>query len=364
MKKLKISFVIYRPNLSGGARVTAKHAQMLKQAGHDVTVTGLGKARPSIREHIRALKKGRIARDTLAYDQHFKDVGIEVKTIDYKDKIDAHDLPDADIVIATFWRTAEWVNALPANKGRKVYFVQSHEIFPQFPEDRVRATYKMPMYKIAIAKWVARIMDTEYDSKNVRVVPNSADFSIFNAPERQKNKTPRIGFLYAHASVKGVDVTIRAIEKIRQTIPDLEIVSFGSVEPNDELPLPSGCKFSHRPPQEKIKDIYASCDLWIVGSRIEGFHLPPIEAMACRTPVVSTRVGGPEDLIVDGKNGYIVDIEDDDTLAARGLEILSSSPETWKTISQAAYETAISFSWPEAGKKFEQALFEAIETPV
>ena len=343
--------------------MTAKHAQMLVQKGHQVTVTGLGHAKPSLQERVRALKKGKIARDRLSYDQHFRDVGIIPRTLDYQDRVHAEDLPDADIVIATFWRTAEWVLELPPEKGRKVYFLQSHETFPHFPEDRVRATYLSPMHKITIADWIARVMRDEYDQHGVEVIPNSADYTIFNAPSRKKNSTPRIGFLYAHSSVKGVDIAIKAINIVREKIPDLKLVSFGSVEPTKSLPLPSDCEFHHRPPQTKIREIYASCDLWLVGSRIEGFHLPPIEAMACRTPVVSTRVGGPDDLITNGVNGFVVDIEDYHALAEKAAEVLTLDPDKWKQMSEAAYKRATSYTWEDAGKKFEAALLDIMALP-
>ena len=359
---MRVSFVIYRPNLSGGARVTAKHAQMLKAAGHEVFVTGLGKSKPDLLSRIRGLRHGKLLKETVPDPQHFISAGVDVNMIDYEDSIEAHHLPDADIVIATFWRTAEWVAKLPSENGKKVYFIQSHEIFPYFPEERVRATYRMPMHQIAISEWVSRTMEQEYGNPKPDVVPNSADFDTFSAPEREKNKKPRVGILYAPSSVKGFDVARDAIEIVRRTIPELNVVSFGSTEPTDDLPLPESCEFHFRPPQSKIRDIYASCDAWIVGSRVEGFHLPPIEAMACRTPVISTRVGGPEDIIQDGVNGFLVEVEDVDSLAAKTIELLHASDEKWRAMSEAAFRTAHSYTWQDAGDRFEKALLRAMKS--
>jgi glycosyltransferase involved in cell wall biosynthesis len=96
------------------------------------------------------------------------------------------------------------------------------------------------------------------------------------------------------------------------------------------------------------------------GSRVEGFHLPPLEAMACRCPVVSTRVGGPLDVIEDGVNGYLVNVNDADALAERLIRVLSLSDEGWTRMSDAAYRTATSYSWDEATSLFERALELAI----
>ena len=69
------------------------------------------------------------------------------------------DLPDADIVIATWWETAEWVNALSPAKGRKVYFIQHHEVFSYLPVERSRATYRLPLHKIVISRWLKDLME-------------------------------------------------------------------------------------------------------------------------------------------------------------------------------------------------------------
>ncbi len=205
--------------------------------------------------------------------------------------------------IATWWETAEWVAKLSPSKGAKMYFVQGHEIFPGLPLERCRATYRLPLRKIVVAEWLRRTMATEYGDTDVDLVPNSVDHEQFHAVPRGKQARPTIGFLYSPVGIKGVDVALRAIELIHRRVPDLHVVSFGlTVLPPS---LSTGIDFQHDPPQMALRDIYASCDVWLTASRSEGFNLPAMEAMACRTPVVSTRTGWPEESIVDGLNGYL-----------------------------------------------------------
>ena len=158
-----------------------------------------------------------------------------------------------------------------------------------------------------------------------------------------------------------MDVCLKAIETVRRSLPDLRIVSFGAEKPEERLPLPPGSEFHFQPPQDRIRDLYARCDVWLCGSRREGFHLPPLEAMACRTPVVSTRVGGPLDTLQEGVNGHLVDVEDADSLAARLLDVLRLAPEAWRAMSDAAYATAKSLRWEDSTLRFEQALSQALE---
>jgi glycosyltransferase involved in cell wall biosynthesis len=64
-----------------------------------------------------------------------------------------------------------------------------------------------------------------------------------------------------------------------------------------------------------LPSIYADLDVLVVSSDNEGTPVSVIEAMASGRPVVGTRVGGLPDLIVDGKNGYLVAPKDPDGLA-------------------------------------------------
>lgn len=166
---------------------------------------------------------------------------------------------------------------------------------------------------------------------------NSVDTQQFYAPPRGKQPVPTIGIMYAQAAWKGCKVSFEAIAQVAQKIPNLRIIAFGSNEPVPELPLPANTTFTCLPEQHHIKDIYASCDVWLCGSMGEGFHPPPSEAMAYRCPVVSTEVGGPMDLIKSGVNGYLAPIGNAQKLA-EGLEkVLTLSEVQWREMSDAAY---------------------------
>lgn len=89
--------------------------------------------------------------------------------------------------------------------------------------------------------------------------------------------------------------------------------------------------------------------------------MPLLEAMACRCPVVSTRSGGPIDIIEEGVNGYLTEVGDVGALADRMLHVLRLSHEEWRQMSDAAYRTATRFNWDDATDLFEDALELAAE---
>jgi glycosyltransferase involved in cell wall biosynthesis len=199
-------------------------------------------------------------------------------------------------------------------------------------------------------------MSTRYGDEVVTLVPNSVDRTQFFAPERGKQSTPTVGVLYSTTPSKGLDVSLSALQIVRDKLPDLHTVSFGSYQLNSNFALPKGAEFFLRPPQDKIRDLYAQCDVWITASRSEGFNLPAMEAMACRTPVVSTRTGWPEEAVKTSVNGVLVDIDDRVGFVDAIQWVLSRSDEDWRRLSANAYATVAPCSWRTSAKMFEEAL--------
>lgn len=346
---MRITFLLPPVNMSGGIRVIAIHAQNLAQRGHQVTLVSTPKPKTRKLHHIQAALGLRRAPKS-----HLDSLQLDHRVLESARPIVDADVPDADIVISTWWETAEWAQRLSPAKGRKVYFIQGYEIFHEAGAERCRNTYRMPMRKIVVARWLARIMRDEYADADVDIVHNSVDKVQFNARERGKQPRPTLGLLYSDAPVKGVDMALRAVAILRQRIPDLRVVSFGSAQPGavaGELG-----DFHFDPPQSSIKDLYAQCDVWLSASRSEGFNLTAMEAMACRTPVVSTRTGWPEEAIVDGVNGALADIDDAQGLADAAAGILALPDERWRAMSQAAFDAVGDSSWDRSTLLFEQAL--------
>ena len=348
---MRITFVLAAADLSGGNRVISIYANRLANRGHQVTVVSRPRRPVSLKDKFLAwLGNQPIPKNQKSWPSHFDNFAGHRQIESYR-PIGSDDLPDADVVIATWWETAEWVVELPQEKGRKIYFIQHYEAHPGQDTARVDATWKLPMHKIVVSKWLAeRAVDDD-----VSLVPNAVDLQQFNAPPRGKQPTPTVGLMYSIVPFKGCDVSLKAFELARQKIPNLKLVAFGNRAPTSQLPLPVDAQFSMRPPQDGIRDIYSCCDVWLVGSRNEGFGLPILEAMACRTPVIATRTGAAPELLADG-GGAIVPIEDAASIANQIERIVTLPDEHWRIISNAAYRKAVEYSWDDAADLFEAAL--------
>jgi glycosyltransferase involved in cell wall biosynthesis len=354
---MRITFILPTAGLQGGIRVIAIYAQHLSRRGHLVNVISTPQVF-SARQTLKSLLLGRRLPST--EPSYFDNSDIPHRVLDSVRPVTDADVPDGDVVIATYYTTAFGVLRLSPHKGAKAIFIQGYEIEEGKSNPVLDQTWRMPMHKITISKWLHQLARDKFGDSCVSHVPNSVDTNQFHGPARPKNPTPTIGLLYSSVPLKGVGTSLKAIKHVVAAIPSVRLICFGAERPHFRLPLPQFAEFHYRPRQDKLRELYAQCDVWLCGSNIEGFHLPPLEAMACRCPVVSTRVGGPLDIIEEGFNGYLVDVKDDQALADRVLHILNLSNDDWRRMSEAAYRTATRYTWDNATDLFEQSLYRTV----
>ena len=96
----------------------------------------------------------------------------------------------------------------------------------------------------------------------------------------------------------------QTFEEMRASIPESNIVVTGYVSPND---LPA---------------YYSLIDVFVHPSLHDGMPNAILEAMACERAVIATPVGGTKDIVEDGKNGMLVNVNDADALAEKILALL------------------------------------------
>lgn len=348
---MKITFVV--PDYSrvaGGMRVIAEHARRLRRRGHEVVVVATPGGKPSMVRRIFDSLRGRKPAKGF-----FEDGEMELRLLDRFRPVTDADVPDADVVVATWWRTAPGVAALSRKKGAKALFIQGYELDPGQSDPAIDATWRMPLRKIVVARWLRTLAATRFDDRAALLVPNGVDASHFDAPARKRRATPTAGLVYWKLPLKGVDVSLEAVRRARRELPALRLVAFG-VEPEDrKLPFPDGTVYHREPAQASLPGIYASCDTWLWGSRQEGFGLPLLEAMACRTPVVATDAGAAPE-ILERTGGVVVPTGDPQAMADALLRMLRLPEADWGRLSESARDVASSWSWDRASALFEDAL--------
>jgi glycosyltransferase involved in cell wall biosynthesis len=359
---MRVTFVLPYTGLSGGGRVLSIYAECLHRRGHEVLVVTAPQPKRRLFWKLRSLVRGKgwPKKKWEPEPSFFDGLAVPQHVLESARPVVDDDVPDADVVMATYWKTASGVARLSPRKGAKAILLQGYETSPGIWEPAIDSAWRLPLQKIVVSKWLRDLARDRFGDTNVPVIPNSVDTEQFHAPVRSKQDKPTVGVLYSALHLRGLDVTLAALEQVKRKVGNLHVVAFGAEHVSARLPLPAWVEFHHRPPQSELRWLYGQCDVWACGSRQEGFHLPILEAMACRCPVVSTRVGGPVDAVVDGVNGFLVDVDDSTTLAERLVEVLTLSDANWRRMSDAALATATRYTWDDATDLLETALSDAI----
>lgn len=101
----------------------------------------------------------------------------------------------------------------------------------------------------------------------------------------------------------------------------------------------AGCQ-----PRALLKYYYSAADLFVTTPWYEPFGITPLEAMACGTPVIGSRVGGVKFTVKDGVTGFLVPPKSPRALAQKAAEVLSNDM-LLNTLQQQSLERANQFVW-------------------
>ncbi len=130
--------------------------------------------------------------------------------------------------------------------------------------------------------------------------------------------------------IKGQKYLIEAARKIVDIRPDTTFVFLGDGELLNELKniasklgIEENVRFPGWRPD--VAEVMSAFDIFVLPSLNEGMGRVLVEAMAMGKPIVASDVGGIPDLVIHGKNGYLVPVGDVETLAARIKELLDDS---------------------------------------
>jgi glycosyltransferase involved in cell wall biosynthesis len=357
---VRITFVLPYAGLAGGIRGIAQYSGRLRQRGHEVLVVSTPKLRATLGDRLLSCLTGNgWQRDPVSGPSHLDNVDVSHKIIDRFRPVTDEDVPEADVVVATWWVTARWVAKLSASKGAKAYFMQDYGMDGQELR-RIIPTWSLPLHILTISPWLVDLIQSHCPGTAVSLIPYAVDQEVFYAPPRGKQELPTIGLAYRRRWSKGTDIALNAVRIARRMVPSLQLVAYGPERPGRPLPLPANTSYKCQATDEEIRQIYASCDAWLFASRLEGFGLPTLEAMACRAPVIGTPAGAAPELLANGA-GILVGPESPGEMAGAIEQLCMLSDSQWRAISDAAYAKATSYTLDEATDLFEEALQVAVE---
>jgi glycosyltransferase involved in cell wall biosynthesis len=155
---------------------------------------------------------------------------------------------------------------------------------------------------------------------------------------------------------KNIPTLIKAFYKIKKSGIDYKLVIAGKrgwdykeiFDIIKNLRLQTDVIFTGYVPEEDLPILYNAADLFVYPSLYEGFGLPPLEAMACGTPVITSNVSSLPEVV--GGAGVMVDPNCVDGLAKELNEVLKND-DLRKDLRAKGLERAKMFSWNKTAKE-------------
>jgi glycosyltransferase involved in cell wall biosynthesis len=171
------------------------------------------------------------------------------------------------------------------------------------------------------------LLDEQVSPAIIAAIANGVDVHRYDRHMDQIKMRKRMSMPEVHTIIftgrlspeKGVDVLVRAFATLVQSQPCRLLIIADGPERKNVVRLIKEYKVSDsvmlHSEVEDVAPYLAASDVFVLPSRFEGLSNALLEAMACGLPVVSTRVGGSKDLIQDGVNGLLVDVDNEEHLA-------------------------------------------------
>jgi len=339
---MRITFLVPHLTISGGVRIICEYARRLGERKHRVNLICRERRYPLLRNFIQRFI------NTVGW------VDLKGVNLRFVRHWEEKYIPEGDVIFATAWQTARLLNNCSYSRGRKFHLIQHlpvEGVIDDTPD--VKETIRFPLTKVVTSKWLHQRLMDEFGQRG-HYIPNGVNHSQF-FPVNKAYGTKRIGMLHHTAKLKGFSEGLRAFELVKNSIPDVKLVLFGVRHRKPDEVTSSDVEYHHNPPQQKLREIYSSCDIYMCPSWYEGVPLPPLEAMACKTALATTDNGGIREYAINNETALVSPIKNPEALAENVIKLLSD-PTFLARISENGYAMAQKFNWQDSVDKMEELI--------
>lgn len=219
---------------------------------------------------------------------------------------------------------------------------------------------------IAISKFIEKRMKF-YKGENVFYVPNGVDIRLFRPAKHSFKKT--LLTVCGISRQKGLVFLVKALKEVAKMHKDFKWVHVGTIpnEGDENFPyylqiiklirkynIGKYVNFLGRITLAKLIKIYQTSDVFVLPSLWEGMPLVVLEAMSCGLPIISTKIGGVEDLVIDNFNGTLVNPKDSAALANAILQLFDNRSLIKDMGKHSRKRVVKEFSWQVIARKIKE----------
>lgn len=197
----------------------------------------------------------------------------------------------------------------------------------------LRMTWKSAAFRTVCSQDLVRLaMKADPDSEFL-CIPNGVETSRFQPIERPTNPKVKILFIGRLIPRKGFQRVVQALPKVRQlaTVPfEVEVVGTGAHRPAldaiaEQLGVSDLIKYVGLVPYDQLEKSYQYADIFVLTSLSEGMPSVILEAMGAGLPIIASDVGGNNEIVHEGENGFLIKGNNVDEIAARLVRLINDT---------------------------------------
>jgi glycosyltransferase involved in cell wall biosynthesis len=222
------------------------------------------------------------------------------------------------------------------------------------------SVYPNPRVSLAaVSHLTAQEITAHFGRQDVTVIPNAVDHARFNLQDRLRRRESvrrELGISEAEVALllvgndwkkKGLSTLLNAVAAIRQFPLRLMIVGRDDRAPflKQIQNLDLSARVLFPVPSPDVLKFYAAADIYAGPSLHDSFALPPIEAMACGLPVITSASNGGSQIITNGVDGFVLSDSGDSQTLATMIRQLLEQPDFCRRVGGNAAQTASAYTW-------------------
>lgn len=215
-----------------------------------------------------------------------------------------------------------------------------------------RIIFLSPAYREQLfSRYVPTPLRQKLEEKSL-VIPNGIAPLFLENPPPPRGKPsaiPRLIYVGSVSSGKNLELTVQAVELLRQKGREVHLTVVGAVtEKKYRAVLQKADEYHNRCPQEEVLGYLRASDIFVMPSHTETFGLVYAEAMSQGLPVLYTRGQGFDGQFPDGTVGYAVSDKDPGELAERVERVLSE----YGRLSENCLRLVGKFDWEKIAEQY------------
>ncbi len=355
---MQISFIMSSLRLSGGVKAIIEITNRLIERGHSVTlVVPKETIDPKVASSLSSDAK--ICESTIPFSQNmttFNKIRLAYSL--------AEVTPRSDFIISTHTPTTAvvFIATKLFKKGIPIwYFLDYPEMFSHRSIESWLLLNALRWHKgaIAISEFCKQTLVNSGFNIPIQVISvGISNTHIFHPKDNHEadkaiQDTIPILFLGDPRPRKGLADFLEAVKIVYLQVPNIELWIASKMDLNISSPAPY--KLFTRPSDQELAQLYRDCFVFVSASWVEGFGLPPLEAMACGAPVVMTDSKGVRDYAQNEENCILTPPRNSDALS-KGILKLIQNPIMVERFRRNGPTTASRFTWDVTIDAFEKIL--------